>query len=266
MTHSSNGARRDEDNERTSGMEFPMKRYILDLVAVGSLIVLAMTIIGPVGAQNPKRPSEAASCNIKEKVKLLETDTSNVFGPSLYIGQAKRQLKEFNRTILAMPERDGVLPKNNPTEAQRLLAHFKSYADIDSDLAEFDELLRGVVIANDPFCRKCVLKSVYVNFTALGYLVMSEDWLSGLRTHKDFSKFKLKMTIYKQIKDSAGENSEEAQSWKIGILNLLDDISLSQTFDQPMKWDTRARQMHDNLAAQRFSEGLRQLTETQCPE
>lgn len=239
-----------------------MKRCI---VALGSFAIVALILLGRADAQNPKRTADW-TCNIKERVRQLETDTSNVFGPGLYIGQAKRQLKEFNRTILTIPERDGVLPKNNPTEANRLLAHFKSYADIESDLNEFDELLRGVVIANDQNCKKCVLKSVYLYFTSLGYTVMSEDWLSQLRAIKDFSKFKVKMKIYKEIKDAAGDSSEDAQNWKISILNLLDDISLSSGIDRPMKWDTRARQMNDDMTARQFSLSLQQLTESNCPE
>src|SRR5262245_55843332 len=212
------------ESERKPHGNAEESRMRVHVVVSGLLVAAVIAFSGSVDAQpKGKRGAQPGVCNVKEQLAALESDRSNVFGPAFYITRAKTQLKEFKKSILEIMDKDGIIPGGTSPDAAPLRKQFVEYADVDKDLADFDELLKSSVIANNPDCKKCVLKTILGYVNVLGYKIVSEEALAEIKTSKVVD-FKKQVELYSQLKaNPISGDSTTADDYRLSIERVFLD-------------------------------------------
>jgi hypothetical protein len=160
-------------------------------------------------------------------------------------------------------DKDGIIPTASSPDVASLRKQFVEYADVDKDLLDFDELLKSSVIANNPDCKRCVLRTVLGYVNALGYLIISEEALAEVRANKSIPQLKKQVDLYNQLKSNPiSDTSTTADDFRLSIERVfLDTLPGSRG-----SWNKRAELMRRDPAAIAYSNALNAITSEQCPD
>jgi hypothetical protein len=120
----------------------------------------------------------------------LKKDT-RTSGPGLYVRAVQGDLKRFKKNVTDLCARDDVIPQKNPSPlGPALKKECESFANVDADDSDFEELLRDVVAVQSDAksktdnCTKCRLLPIWKVFNTADYPGVTPDILYMMRTRK----------------------------------------------------------------------------------
>jgi hypothetical protein len=125
-------------------------------------------------------------------VDELKKDT-RTSGPGLYVRAVQSDLNRFQKNVTALCAREDVIPnpKTSPSPlGPSLKKECESFADVNADDSEYEELLRNVVAAQSDAktktdnCTKCRLLPVWKVFNTADYPGVTPDILYMMKTRK----------------------------------------------------------------------------------
>jgi len=152
---------------------------------------MVVTLGSTTGTEAQGPPASApAKCDIQTMVDDLKKDT-RTSGPGLYVRAIQNDLKRFKKNVTDLGAREDVIPKTQSPLGPSLKKKFESFANVDADDSEFEELLRDVVAAQSDaksrtdFCTRCRLLRIWKVFNMADYPGVTPDILDMMRSRRN---------------------------------------------------------------------------------